>query len=202
MKIAIKNLQGKSQGELEVKFPLVEDGKGTQAVHDTVVAYRAAQRSGTACTKNVGEVAGTNKKPWRQKGTGRARVGDGNSPHWRGGGVAWGPRPRDYSKKMNKKEARLAFRRSLALSDQVTWPIAELTVRYLRSAEYPGSLTVELAPIHVGRTSFTLGYGIFDREGCVAVALNRSVCVDRATGGKVPIQETVVARLRELSRVG
>ena len=75
MKISIKDIKGKSQGELEVKFPLVEDGKGTQAVHDAVVAYNRAQRMGTACTKNVGEVAGTNKKPWRQKGTGRARAG-------------------------------------------------------------------------------------------------------------------------------
>ena len=58
MKIAIKNIEGKSQGELEVKFALIETGKGTQAVHDTVVAYNAAQRSGTACTKTVGEVAG------------------------------------------------------------------------------------------------------------------------------------------------
>ena len=75
MKIAIKNIAGKNQGELEVKFAVVENGKGTQAVHDAVTAYRAAQRSGTACTKNVGEVAGSNKKPWRQKGTGRARAG-------------------------------------------------------------------------------------------------------------------------------
>jgi len=56
MKIAIKNIAGKDQGELEVTFPLIENGKGTQAVHDAVTAYRAAQRSGTACTKNVGEV--------------------------------------------------------------------------------------------------------------------------------------------------
>ena len=99
MKIAIKNIEGKSQGELEVKFPLVEDGKGTQAVHDVVVAHQAAQRSGTACTKNVGEVAGTNKKPWRQKGTGRARAGSFQSPLWVGGGVVFGPKPRDFGKK-------------------------------------------------------------------------------------------------------
>jgi large subunit ribosomal protein L4 len=86
-----------------VKFPLVENGKGTQAVHDTVVAYNAAQRSGTACTKNVGEVAGTNKKPWRQKGTGRARAGSFRSPLWAGGGVVFGPKPRDFSKKVSKK---------------------------------------------------------------------------------------------------
>ncbi len=114
MKIAIKNIAGKDQGELEVKFPLVEDGKGTQAVHDAVTAYRAAQRSGTANTKNVGEVAGTNKKPWRQKGTGRARAGSFRSPLWAGGGVVFGPRPRDFSKKISRKTRSLALRKALS----------------------------------------------------------------------------------------
>jgi acyl-CoA thioester hydrolase len=103
------------------------------------------------------------------------------------------------------EEARLAFRRlldrELGLPAQVTWPIAELTIRYRRSAVYPGSLTVELAPIHVGRTSFTLGYGIFDGDGCVVVAMNRSVCVDRVTGRPVAMGETVAARLREMGKI-
>jgi hypothetical protein len=90
-----------------VKFPLVEDGSGTQAVHDTIVAYNAAQRRGTACTKTMGEVAGSGKKPWRQKGTGRARAGSFASPLWRGGGVTFGPKPRDFSKKVIKKVLRL-----------------------------------------------------------------------------------------------
>src|ERR1035438_7114192 len=114
MKIAIKDIAGKDQGELEVKFPLVEDGRGTQAVHDAVTAYRAAQRSGTACTQNVGEVAGTNKKPWRQKGTGRARAGSFRSPLWAGGGVVFGPRPRDFAKKISKKTRALALRKALS----------------------------------------------------------------------------------------
>jgi acyl-CoA thioester hydrolase len=104
------------------------------------------------------------------------------------------------------EEARLAFRRlldrDLGLPDTVTWPIAELTIRYLRSASYPGLLTVELAPIHVGRTSFSLGYGVFDWDGCVAVAMNRSVCVDRATGRPVAIEASVAAKLREMGRPG
>src|SRR5579885_1412749 len=113
MKIAIKNIEGKEQGELEVQFPLIENGRGTQAVHDVVVAYRAAQRSGTACTKTMGEVAGSGKKPWRQKGTGRARAGSFASPLWRGGGVVFGPKPRDYSKKVTKKTKQLALRKAL-----------------------------------------------------------------------------------------
>jgi large subunit ribosomal protein L4 len=114
MKIAIKNIQGKQSGELEVKFPLIEDGRGTQAVHDVVVAYRAAQRMGTACTKNVGEVSGSNKKPWKQKGTGRARAGSHQSPLWVGGGVVFGPRPRDFSKKVSKKTRDLSLRKALS----------------------------------------------------------------------------------------
>ncbi len=114
MKIAIKNLEGKDQGEHEVKFPMIEDGRGTQAVHDVVVAYRAGRRSGTASTKTVGEVAGTNKKPWRQKGTGRARAGSFRSPLWAGGGVVFGPKPRDFSKKVSKKTKQLALRKALS----------------------------------------------------------------------------------------
>ena len=114
MKISVKDTQGKDQGELEVKFALVEGGKGTQAVHDTVVAYQAAQRMGTACTKNVGEVAGSNKKPWRQKGTGRARAGSFQSPLWRGGGVVFGPKPRDFAKKVNTRTKQLALRKALS----------------------------------------------------------------------------------------
>ncbi|HAO79116.1 MAG TPA: 50S ribosomal protein L4 [Verrucomicrobia subdivision 3 bacterium] len=114
MKISIKNLEGKDQGELEVKFAMIENGKGTQAVHDAVVAYRAAQRSGTACTKTAGEVAGTNRKPWKQKGTGRARAGSFRSPLWVGGGVVFGPKPRDFTKKISKKTRALALRKALS----------------------------------------------------------------------------------------
>ncbi len=114
MKVTIKDTQGNSQGELEVKFPLVENGKGTQAVHDTVVAYQAAQRMGTASTKTMGEVAGSGKKPWRQKGTGRARAGSFASPLWRGGGVVFGPKPRDFSKKVSSKTKQLALRKALS----------------------------------------------------------------------------------------
>src|SRR5438105_10784863 len=113
MKLSVKNINGQDEGELEVKFALVEDGSGTQAVHDVVVAYRANQRMGTACTKTVGEVAGSNKKPWRQKGTGRARAGSFASPLWRGGGVVFGPRPRDFGKKVGRKTKQLALRKAL-----------------------------------------------------------------------------------------
>ncbi|MBT3615610.1 50S ribosomal protein L4 [bacterium] len=112
MKVAIKDTNGADKGEQEAKFTPVDDDKGNQAVHEAVVAYNAAQRSGNACTKTVGEVAGTGAKPWRQKGTGRARVGYKRNPIWRGGGVAHGPKPRVYIKKLNKKVRDLAIRKA------------------------------------------------------------------------------------------
>ena len=114
MKLTIKDTKGNSQGELDVKLEVIEQGKGTQAVHDTVVAYRAAQRMGTACTKTMGEVAGSGKKPWRQKGTGRARAGSFASPLWRGGGVVFGPKPRDFAKKVSRKTKQLSLRKALS----------------------------------------------------------------------------------------
>ncbi len=91
--------------------------KGAQAVKDAVTAIRNALRAGTACTKGKGEVAGSNKKPWKQKGTGNARAGFRQSPVWRGGGVAHGPKPRSYEQKLNKKVWKLAFAR--AFSDRL-----------------------------------------------------------------------------------
>ena len=113
MKIAIKDTKGNSRGEVTLNFQPVEADKGAQAVHDVVVAYQAAQRSGTAHTKTMGEVAGTGKKPWRQKGTGRARAGSFASPLWVGGGVVFGPKPRSYRKNISRKTRQLALRKAL-----------------------------------------------------------------------------------------
>ena len=98
----------------EAKIDVIEGGRGTQAVHDTVVAMRAARRSGSANTKTKADVNLSGAKPWRQKGTGRARAGYKSSPIWRGGGVVFGPKPRDYSKKVPKSVRRLAFQKALS----------------------------------------------------------------------------------------
>ncbi len=98
----------------EAKIELIESGRGTQAVHDVVVAMRAARRSGSANTKTKAEVDLSGAKPWRQKGTGRARAGYASSPVWRGGGVVFGPKPRDYSKKVSKTVRHLAFQKALS----------------------------------------------------------------------------------------
>jgi large subunit ribosomal protein L4 len=107
-------MKGEQVGEFDLSEDLLVFDKGQQAMHDAVVAYLAHQRAGTASTLNKGEVAGSNRKPWRQKGTGRARAGFRQSPVWRGGGVVFGPKPRKYSKRMPRKVARLALRRAFS----------------------------------------------------------------------------------------
>ena len=98
----------------KAKIQLIADGsKGSQAVHDLVVAYQANRRSGTAQAKTRGEVRGTGKKMYRQKGTGGARHGDRKAPIFVGGGVAFGPRNRSYAKTVSKKVRTLALRRVL-----------------------------------------------------------------------------------------
>ncbi len=113
-KLKVIDSSGSPAGEIEVADALLETSKGASAVHDAIVNVLASARAGSASTKTKGEVAGSNKKPWRQKGTGRARAGYRQSPVWRGGGTVFGPKPRSYGKKMNRKVAKLAFRRALS----------------------------------------------------------------------------------------
>ena len=113
-KLTLKNSKGDSVGDYEVADSLLVLDKGNQAVHEAVVAYNAHQRAGTASTLRKSEVHGSGKKPWKQKGLGRARAGYKQSNIWRGGHVAHGPTPRSYKKKVSKKVARLAFQRAFS----------------------------------------------------------------------------------------
>ena len=114
MKLTVFSPDGKTSSEKEfANLPTFEGDKGLQAVKEVIVAINANNRQGTHSTKTRGEVRGGGKKPWRQKGTGRARAGSIRSPLWVGGGVVFGPKPRDYSKKVNAKVKQLAFSRAL-----------------------------------------------------------------------------------------
>jgi large subunit ribosomal protein L4 len=128
--VKIIDMKGSEVGEYDVPAALLELEKGEQAVHDVVVAMNNARRAGTACTLEKGEVAGTGAKPWKQKGTGRARAGYKQSNVWRGGYTAFGPRPRYYGSKINKKVTKLAFRRALSekLNDGAVRVVEQLAV--------------------------------------------------------------------------
>ena len=110
----ILDSKGVRVGEYVIPETALELEKGEQAVRDAVVAFLAGQRAGTASTKTRGEVRGGGAKPFRQKGTGRARAGSSRSPIWLGGGVIFGPQPRSYAKKVNKKIAALALKRAFS----------------------------------------------------------------------------------------
>jgi large subunit ribosomal protein L4 len=107
---AIKDWQGSDKGSATIDLRVAKEETAKAVVHRALVRQLANARQGTACTKTRSEVRGGGRKPWRQKGTGRARAGSTRSPLWRGGGVIFGPKPRDYSQKMNRKERRLALR--------------------------------------------------------------------------------------------
>jgi large subunit ribosomal protein L4 len=110
MKLTVFSSDGTTSSERDFAgLPTFEGDKGLQAVKEVIVAINANNRQGTHSTKTRGEVRGGGKKPWRQKGTGRARAGSIRSPLWVGGGVVFGPKPRDYSKKVRQ----LAFSRAL-----------------------------------------------------------------------------------------
>lgn len=113
MKLKVYSTDGKTSREQDFGLPVFEGDKGVQALKEVIVAINANARLGTHSTKTRGEVSGGGKKPWRQKGTGRARAGSIRSPLWVGGGVVFGPKPRDYSKKVNAQVKALAFSRAL-----------------------------------------------------------------------------------------
>ena len=114
MKLTVFSSDATKSHEADFNVPTFEGNRGLQAVKEVVVAHNANARLGTHSTKTRGEVRGGGKKPWNQKGTGRARAGSIRSPIWVGGGVVFGPHPRDYSKKVSKKTKRVALRKALS----------------------------------------------------------------------------------------
>ncbi len=106
----VRNWQGAEAGSATLELKVASEENATHIVHRAVVRQMNNERQGTASAKTRAEVKGGGRKPWKQKGTGRARAGSIRSPLWRGGGVIFGPKPRDYSTKMNRKERRLALR--------------------------------------------------------------------------------------------
>ena len=148
-KLPIYNMKGDRVGEYNIADELLELKKGAQAVHDAVEAYQVGLRAGTASTKTRAHVSGGGIKPWRQKGTGRARAGSIRSPIWRGGGIVFGPHPKKYEKRVNKKALRLAFRR--AFSERVVSGDVALVDQLAVSAPKTKSIVAVLNKLKMGR---------------------------------------------------
>lgn len=113
-KVDVYNIEGKKVSDIELKEEIFGIEPNEDVVHSVLINFLANQRQGTQSTKTRSEVSGGGKKPWRQKGTGRARQGSIRAPHWVGGGIALGPKPRSYKYRVNKKERRLAIKSVLS----------------------------------------------------------------------------------------
>jgi large subunit ribosomal protein L4 len=155
--VELKGLDGTVKGEVELPSTIFDVKPSTSAMYEVCKAHLANRRRGTASTKTRAEVRGGGKKPWRQKGTGRARVGSIRSPIWVGGGVAFGPRPRDYGYKVPKRVRRLALKSALSsraddgklcLVEDFSWPEPKTKqmVNLLSSLGLKGKKTLLLLP--------------------------------------------------------
>jgi large subunit ribosomal protein L4 len=114
MEVSVKSATGQNVGTIQLDERVFGIEPNQAVLHQAVVAYQANMRQGTAATKTRGMVQSSGKKPWRQKGTGRARQGMVSAPHWRGGGVVFGPHPRSYHQRLPRKMRRLALRSALS----------------------------------------------------------------------------------------
>lgn len=150
----IYNVDNVKVGDLELNDNLFAVPVNPHIIHEIVRMQRAARRSGTACTKTRTEVRGGGRKPWKQKGTGRARSGSTNSPLWRGGGVVFGPKPRDYSFKLPKKVKKLGIRMALSsrFSDKLVLVLDNFKIEEIKTKRFIGvmnTLKIENALIVV-----------------------------------------------------
>ena len=166
-KIDIKNVRGETVGSLDLDDQVFGIEPRESVVHQAVVAQLANQRRGTHDTKTRSEVAGGGRKPWRQKGTGRARQGSTRAPHWRGGGVTFGPHPRSYEQAIPRKMRRLAMRSALSakVADSALLVVDDLAL-----------------PSHRTRDLVTVLGALGLAEGALIVLDERNDAVTRASG--------------------
>ena len=136
-KVAVYNIEGKQVGDMELSGDIFSVKVSEPSMHQVIVAQLANKRQGTQSTKTRSEVRGGGKKPWRQKGTGRARVGSSRNPVWRHGGVAFAPKPRSYNRNVNKKTRRLAMKSALTckVNDQQFIVVDDLEIKEAKTKE-------------------------------------------------------------------
>ncbi len=139
MQVPVRNMAGDTVDQIELRDDIFAIEPNVAVMHQALVRQMANARLGTHSTKTRGEVSGGGRKPWRQKGTGRARQGSIVAPHWVGGGIALGPKPRSYAQKMNRKMRRLALRSALSVK------AAEDQIVVLDSLEMPEPRTKEVS---------------------------------------------------------
>lgn len=202
--VKLYNQAGDSLGELALNEEIFGIEPNESVVHEAVVQYLASLRRGTSSTKSRGEVRGGGRKPWRQKGTGRARVGTIRSPLWRGGAIIFGPKPRDYAYKLPKKKVSLAMRSALsakvasgelvaldALSFEM--PKTKEMVKTLTALEATGKTLLVVADWdeNVIKSARNI-------EGVIPVVVNHLKVYDVLNNTKMVITKDAIAKIEEV----
>jgi large subunit ribosomal protein L4 len=204
MNLDVVNSQNEKVGTLELSDELFGGPIADHLVWESVVHANAAERRGTHMTKTRGLVSGTGKKPWRQKGTGRARVGEARNPLWRKGGTVFGPQPRSYDYRVPKKVERGALRTALAarLAEQAVVVVDQLaleTTKTKAAAEMLKRLGVSGKALLVDlRVDEKLVLAARNIEGVRHVDSGRLTARDLADGGRVVVTRAALERLQEV----
>ena len=205
-KIEVLNVQGKKVKDLDLDDKVFAIKPNTNVVHETVVNYLANQRQGTQSTKTRSEVSGGGRKPWRQKGTGRARQGSIRAPQWIKGGIALGPKPRTYSYKINKKERDLAVRSVLSskVSEKEMTVLDKLELKEIKTAEMAkilGTLKLEGKTLVVIESSDkNVQRSARNIEGVKALTVDTLNVYDLVKYTNLLITEDAVKKLEEVYR--
>ena len=205
-KIEVLNVQGKKVKDLDLDDKVFAIKPNTNVIHETVVNYLANQRQGTQSTKTRSEVSGGGRKPWRQKGTGRARQGSIRAPQWIKGGIALGPKPRTYSYKINKKERDLAVRSVLSskVSEKEMTVLDKLELKEIKTAEVAkilGTLKLEGKTLVVIESSDkNVQRSARNIEGVKALTVDTLNVYDLVNYTNLLITESAVKKLEEVYR--
>ncbi len=203
MTVPVLNPEGVPAGEAAFQGPVAEQEIKPHLIHETVVSELGQRRAGTHSTKNRGEVRGGGRKPWRQKGTGRARQGSNRAPHWRGGGVTFGPTPRSHGGKVNRKVRAQAFRAalrahadrgSLAVMDPTGWdtPSSKRAAAYLYQA--PEGISPRPLLVLVDDPDAVVGLSFRNLEGVYVLAASDVEVVDLMAGRSLLVERAVWER--------
>jgi large subunit ribosomal protein L4 len=200
--VEVKNIQNEKVGEIELNDQIFNREVKEYVLHDMVRMQRAAKRAGTASTKTRKDVRGSSAKPWRQKGTGRARAGTRKSPVWRGGGVAFGPKPRDYSFKLNRKVRKQAV--SMALSARFQEGnlvvLDDFTLEQIKTKEFVNvmnTLDLSTALIVVAEDNENLSKSSRNVNGFKVLNVGGINVYDILLHGKLVLLQPAISRLEE-----
>ena len=174
-KLELKNLNGEKVKDIKLNDNVFEIEPNDVVLHDAIVLSMANSRQGTHSTKTRAEVSGGGRKPWRQKGTGNARQGSIRAVQWRKGGIAFGPKPRDYSKKQNRKERRLALKSAL------TYKVRDNEIIVLESIKFETNKTKEMVNL-LNKLDLT-----YEKVLLVVEELNDNVCLSSRNLGNVKV---------------